>query len=392
MTRHDLKVLGLVVSIVVVTGLAIGYGIGLLTRGGAVGAPPPPGSMVAFDGPTTEDASGRTGAAVPGYGNIYVNDYADLLDNAAERRIRGDIEELYQRTGIELTVLTIGSMRDYGHPGPIEEFATTLFNTWGIGDATRNDGVLILVSHWDRRMRIELGAGYGTTRNGDMQRVIDTAFLPAFRRDAYQEGIERGVDETIREIAGSYPGEYEIGTVARGYSWLGRQLERIGEWALGLLAIPAGGIAIWVRRYLRRRPRPCPDCGTTMLRAGEEADDEHLDGGQRLEEYLRSVDYDVWHCPTCAHMEIKGYRGWFSGHSVCPNCDYRTMHSTSEVLTAATRQSTGTKRITYTCAHCDHSYKELRTIPKISDSSSSGSGRSSFGGGSSSGGGASGSW
>ncbi|MDQ2089402.1 hypothetical protein [Marimonas arenosa] len=129
-----------------------------------------------------------------------------------------------------------------------------------------------------------------------------------------------------------------------------------------------------------------------MLRAGEEADDEHLDGGQRLEEFLQSVDYDVWYCPDCGHMTIKGYRGWFSGYSTCPQCDYRTLETTSTVLKAATKSSSGRKRVDYDCRNCSYTDSEIRTIPKISDSSSSGSSRSSFGGGSSSGGGASGSW
>jgi uncharacterized protein len=130
-----------------------------------------------------------------------------------------------------------------------------------------------------------------------------------------------------------------------------------------------------------------------MQRAGEEADDAHLDGGQRLEEYLKSVDYDVWHCPsqTCGHMKIIRHPSWVSAHSACPKCGYRTLSTTSTVVTAATRMSTGTKRVDYDCRNCGHTDSETRTIPKVSDSSS-GSSRSSFGGGSSSGGGASGRW
>ena len=129
-----------------------------------------------------------------------------------------------------------------------------------------------------------------------------------------------------------------------------------------------------------------------MLRAGEEADDEHLDGGQRLEEFLKSVDYDVWHCPDCGHMTIKRYLGWFSGYSTCPDCNYRTLETTSTVLQPATKTRSGRKRVDYECRNCRYTDSEIRTIPKISDKSSSGSSRSSFGGGSSSGGGASGSW
>ena len=97
-------------------------------------------------------------SALPEYENIYVNDYAQILDNDAEERIRNSLKELYQYRQIEMTVLTITSMGNYDSRGPIELFSTRLFNKWGIGDADRNDGVLILVSRNDRKMRIEIAA------------------------------------------------------------------------------------------------------------------------------------------------------------------------------------------------------------------------------------------
>jgi uncharacterized protein len=155
--------------------------------------------------------------------------------------------------------------------------------------------------------------------------------------------------------------------------------------------VPLGGAWIGIRRWRRNRPRACAQCDATMIRAGEAADDEHLDGGQRLEEFLKSVDYDVWYCADCGHMRIERYPAWFSGHGSCPRCDYKTLKTTTTVLQSATTTSTGRKRIDYDCQHCGYENSETRTIPKKSKSSS-GSGRSSFGGGSSSGGGASGSW
>jgi len=330
---------------------------------------------------------------VPGYNEVYVNDYADLLDTGAEGRIRADLIELYDRTGVEMTVLTIERMADFGHDGVIESFATQLFNTWGIGNATRNDGVLILVSRYDRRMRIELGDGYGYARDGDMKRVVDDIFLPAFKKDAYQRGIEAGVTETIFEIGGFYPGAYDAGNLQRGWQYIWLKAKRAGWVVLGFLVAPFAGFGLWLRRYLRYRPRPCALCGTTMLLAGEQADDEHLDGGQKLEEYLKSADYDVWYCPSCAHMDINRHKALFSRYGSCPRCSYRTMSTTSTVLESASYSSAGRKRIDYNCQNCDYVNSEVRTIPKKTKSSgSSGSGRSSFGGGRSSGGGASGSW
>ncbi len=392
MTRHDLRIAAYILAGVVALGLALGYGIGWLTRPSDPVPGEPPTVPVVFEPSAGTGRKAPVGNTVPGYADVYVNDYADLLEEAAEARVRGDLIGLYDRTGIEMTVLTIERMSNYGAWTAIEPFATKLFNTWGIGNALRNDGVLVLVARYDRHMRIELGSGYGRSRDDDMKRVIEDVFVPQFKNDAYQRGIEAGVAEIILELTGSLPGGYDSGVFKRGLRTIGHWLGQFGAWIWGLLSVPLGGGALWLRRYRRNRPRACGQCGTTMERAGEAADDEHLDGGQRLEEYLESVDYDVWHCPDCGHMDIRRYAALFSGHGSCPSCSYRTLKTTSTVLVSATTSRSGKKRLDYHCRHCDHTDSEIRTIPKKSSSSSSGSGRSSFGGGSSSGGGASGSW
>ncbi|WP_112324091.1 TPM domain-containing protein [Oceanibium sediminis] len=374
-------------------GLGLGYAVGMMTRpqGVELGVERPPVAY-ATDAMQADGQGNSAAPGIPGWRDLYVNDYADLLDDDAETRIRAQLEELYEYTGVEMTVLTIARRSDYGFEGTNEAFATRLFNTWGIGNAEANDGVLILVSRFDREMRIELGAGYGSARDDDMQWVIDEYFLPNFRADRYQIGIEQGVEGTIREIAGVSPGQYESSTLWRGFSTIGRGLESLGGWLWGLLLVPLGGAAWTFRRWLRYRPRDCGTCGTRMVLQNEDVDDAHLSGGQRLEEFVRSVDYDVYECPSCNRMEISRYPAWFSSYGTCPQCDYRTMSSDTEILEAATTTSTGRKRIDYQCHNCKFTDSEVRTIPKVSKSSSSGSGRSSFGGGSSSGGGASGSW
>lgn len=364
--------------------LVLGYAVGMAFKPQRVAGdvPDPP----AFDAP-------RAAGVLPGYDNVYVNDYAALLEGGAESRIRDDLIALYDATGVEMTVLTIVSRARYGFDGGNEAFATALFNAWGIGDAQRNDGVLILVSSGDRDMRIELGAGYGRARDGDMQRVIDRVFLPAFRDGRFQDGIERGVSATIVEIAGAPPDALSGTVLERGFAVILDRLRRLGGWLVALAALPVAAGAWGLRAYLRRRPRDCAACGAGMFRQTEQADDAHLDGGQRLEEYIGSVDYDIWECPDCAALQISRHAAWLSKFGACGACGYKTLQTDTKVLKAATTSSTGLRRIDYSCRHCGFADSETRVVPKKSSSSSgSGSGRSSFGGGRSGGGGASGSW
>lgn len=336
-----------------------------------------------------------TAQTYPDYTTTYVNDFAGLLGPASETRITDMLKSVRDDRGVEMTVVTINSRLDYGDSPSMEAFATGLFNAWGIGDAARNDGILILVIYSDREMRIELGAGYPPSFDDRVKRVIDHHFIPWFKTGDYENGIEAGVAETIKRT--KLDGEDQsvsIGNSLRETGYTIRDSTSSGglfAWIFGALGLAGlGGGTFGIRRYLRNRPRICDICARKMARLNEQSDDAWLAHGQKVEESLQSKDYDVWYCRHDDHVLIEGYKSWFSSYSACPNCDYQTLHSNRTVLTSATTSSTGRARVDYNCRNCDHSYTEHVTIAKISKSSSSSG--SSFGGGASSGGGASGSW
>jgi uncharacterized protein len=131
-----------------------------------------------------------------------------------------------------------------------------------------------------------------------------------------------------------------------------------------------------------------------MVRLDEVADDAALSPGQRAEERLGSVDYDVWACPTCDERLVIPYTRWWSSIKGCPQCGFRTVRSETRTLRAATTASTGLEETRLTCANCDWRDVAVRETPRIQPSSggSDGGGASaggvSFGGsGSTAGGG-----
>jgi len=330
-------------------------------------------------------------ADYPNYDELYVNDFAFLLSEQEELKIREKLVELRRDHGIEFTVVTIDSMFSYAHNGQIEPFATGLFNHWGVGDAERNDGVMMLVAVNDRLMRIEVGSGYGSDKNTPMKNIIDTVITPHFKKGDYFTGINTGVDYVFHNLTGQWPGEADATGVEKALNATRRTVDRIGAWIYAVWAAAAGAAVLLFRRWKRNRPRRCPNDGSKMERIQEDLDDDYLQAGQITEERLKSKDYDVWCCMRCDHRTIEGYKNLFSRYGACRSCNYKTLESDSTILESATTTSTGKKRIDYSCHHCHDSWSVTRVIPKKSSSSSS-SGGSSFGGGSSSGGGASGSW
>ncbi len=134
----------------------------------------------------------------------YVTDIASLLSADEQEKLEHWLLRAEKRTGVEMVVVTINSLGDYpGTPnGSIESFAGGLFNRWGVGNLPKNDGVMLLVSVRDRKARIELGSGYGKSRDAQSARIMNEVIVPYFKRGDYAGGIDAGVREMMQEFAG----------------------------------------------------------------------------------------------------------------------------------------------------------------------------------------------
>lgn len=341
-----------------------------------------------------------------------VQDDASLLSDVQEDSLRTLLAPARSR-GVDVRVLTIVSMADYpALPGDIEGFAHGVFDRWRVGDRPERDGVLLLVATADRRLRIQLGDGV-LHLEPEARQVVDDSILPWFREGMRPRGLLRGTAGIAAwftpEFAASHPAPaaQPAYTPQPAYSPPSSSRPADGGMLAIVAVVGAALIAgvVGVQGWLRNRPRDCPQCGARMARLDEAGDDVYLDSGQKLEELLRSVDYDVWKCGTCGNHLLLPYPRWFSGASACPSCRYRTAQTTTTMLQQATYDHGGSKEVIRDCRNCgfhdrDVVYTPQLTRPTVSvstsssrsfSSSSSGGGTSS-GGGFSSGGGASGSW
>ena len=135
----------------------------------------------------------------------YVSDHANLLGREKEEEIERWLWQIESRTGVEIIVITIYTLSDYpGTPNAsIEEFATALFDKYGIGNMPKNDGVLLLVAVSDRKARIELGAGYGHSKDSDARQIMNNTITPKFKNADYAGGITAGVKAMALKFANS---------------------------------------------------------------------------------------------------------------------------------------------------------------------------------------------
>ncbi|MCT8328698.1 TPM domain-containing protein [Albidovulum sediminis] len=205
-------------------------------------------------------SGGLSAQTYPDYTSLFVNDLAGVIDAEAEARLAERLSSLREETGVEATVLTLSSRAPYAAGETLEDFATGLFNHWGIGLAERNDGILILVVTGEREMRVELGSGYSQDYDTIAQDIVTRVFLPPFRSGDYAAGIEAGTAELDDRIARR-----------RAANLAPLPLEAKPEEAGGLVALAAAalvGLALFRRRLgdMVQRFRRCPSCGRTGLR------------------------------------------------------------------------------------------------------------------------------
>ena len=127
-----------------------------------------------------------------------VVDEANLLSPEAERSLTARLQALEESTGRQMVVATIPDLQGY----PIEDYGYQLGRSWGIGDAKRDDGVLLIVAPNDRKVRIEVGYGLEPILTDSLTSVIiQSRILPAFRSGDMEAGILAGAEAVAAQLA-----------------------------------------------------------------------------------------------------------------------------------------------------------------------------------------------
>ncbi|WP_379554668.1 TPM domain-containing protein [Qipengyuania sp. DGS5-3] len=127
-----------------------------------------------------------------------VVDAADILSPAEEQLLEQKLAALETQSQRQLVVTTIPDLQGYD----IADYGYQLGRTWGIGDAERNDGALLIVAPNDRKVRIEVGYGLeGYLTDALSSLIIQNAILPRFREGDFPGGITEGTDAIISQLA-----------------------------------------------------------------------------------------------------------------------------------------------------------------------------------------------
>ena len=130
-----------------------------------------------------------------------VNDFAHMLNSSEAARLENKLVSFARTTSTQISVVTITNLG--GHD--VAEYATRLFNIWGIGEAGKNNGVLMLVSLEDRKAFIATGTGLqGVLTDAKTSRIFRNELRPAFKEGNYAEGLEKCADAIIAVTKDEY--------------------------------------------------------------------------------------------------------------------------------------------------------------------------------------------
>ena len=126
-------------------------------------------------------------------------DNANLISDGVEQNINNQLQELSNSTGIQLAVLTIPTLEGE----VLESYSMKVAETWELGSAEKDTGVLLLIALEERSIRIEVGYGLeGVLTDTKCGLIIRNVIAPEFRNGNYQAGIVNAVNNMVGLVKG----------------------------------------------------------------------------------------------------------------------------------------------------------------------------------------------
>ncbi len=314
----------------------------------------------------------------------YVTDPDTVLGEEDLNTLNTRLQFLRDSMSVQAAVAVLPAI-DTDKYGSAKEFATELFNTWGIGDKETNKGLLILLLTAPGEREIVFETGYGleeTLTDGYCKLIQTKKMIPFLKEDEYGAGLIVGTDEVKKVLNGTSQFQSDKKIISTA-SWI------------GIIWLVVGLLIIFIVEWLRKRRI-----------AGSE------------DQYASAAHYKSLSGIGCvmAILFFPAYLVFMIYKEIVKkddfpllNCEYCHAKGTvvlknkPSVVQKAIPGQDGMKQYNFICTACNHGHKELISYvyeepqtksggsgsSQTERTSSSSTRRGSWGGGSSGGGGAS---
>ncbi len=132
-----------------------------------------------------------------------VNDYASMISAPVKANIEAKLRQFEAAESTQIVILTVSSLQG----DPVEDFSIRVAEAWKIGHKGSDNGVLLIVSRDDHKVRIEVGKGLeGKLTDLLAGRIINDEIVPAFKAGQFDAGFTTGITSLIAAVHGEYKG------------------------------------------------------------------------------------------------------------------------------------------------------------------------------------------
>ncbi|WP_131798812.1 TPM domain-containing protein [Flavivirga aquatica] len=132
-----------------------------------------------------------------------VYDYVNLLSVSQRYSLEQKLIKYSDSTSTQIVVAIINSTEGEN----INFLGAQWGQKWGIGQAKKDNGILILLAKNDRRIAINTGYGIEHLLTDALsKRIIERDIIPFFKQNNYYGGLNKGCDTIFQVLNGEYKG------------------------------------------------------------------------------------------------------------------------------------------------------------------------------------------
>lgn len=139
-----------------------------------------------------------------------VNDFAQIFANDQRENLENALLAYNDSTSTQIYVVTVKDLNGYD----VSDYTTRLGEKWGIGQKSKNNGVVILIKPriGNSRGQVFIATGYGVEpilTDGRVGRIIDEQMMPYLANGDYYSATVAGVSRIIEYLSGEFQADDE---------------------------------------------------------------------------------------------------------------------------------------------------------------------------------------
>ncbi len=149
-------------------------------------------------------ADAQSTPGLPAKPTRYVSDRAFVLDEQTASQLNSRLETFERETSNQVVVAIFGKLPVGAE---IAQYSTQVFRSWQVGQAEKDNGVVLFIFKDDRKLFIATGRGMeGALPDVICKQIIENEIVPRFKAGDFPGGIDAGVSAIIAATKGEYRG------------------------------------------------------------------------------------------------------------------------------------------------------------------------------------------